>query len=225
VVVFSTHFWKRFTNRGSFFPRVFQNALETLAPLYLPCRKCSTNHWHAMRHWMSRFCFWDLLPTQSRRAKFLKPGGGTTQFSAEMHCQARNQRRTELVSGHLSSHGFAVLLTFLLVSGALLACLWASATRNRSPACELLPTSTTICRAPQHVGRKKVHHFLKRTEDFVGWANVEKLLKKLWDFLYYGMGVGAGWVNELLKEGCYILQRWNKRQVHAESSLIISNPE
>jgi hypothetical protein len=25
--------------------------------------------------------------------------------------------------------------------------------------------------------------------------------------LYHGMGVGAGWVNELLKEGYYILQR------------------
>jgi len=39
----------------------------------------------------------------------------------------------------------------------------------------------------------------------VGCANVEKLLKKLWDFLYHGMGVGASWVNEVLKEGCYIL--------------------
>jgi hypothetical protein len=26
-------------------------------------------------------------------------------------------------------------------------------------------------------------------------------------FLYPGMGVGAGWVNEILKEGYYILQR------------------
>jgi hypothetical protein len=44
-------------------------------------------------------------------------------------------------------------------------------------------------------------------------------------FLYHGMGVGAGWVNELLKEGYYILQRWNARQDHAESSLIISKLE
>jgi hypothetical protein len=44
-------------------------------------------------------------------------------------------------------------------------------------------------------------------------------------FLYHGMGVGAGWVNELLKEGYYILQRGNKRPDHAKSSLIISKPE
>jgi hypothetical protein len=36
------------------------------------------------------------------------------------------------------------------------------------------------------------------------------------------MGVRAGWVNELLKEGYYISQRWNKRPDHAGSSLIIS---
>jgi hypothetical protein len=44
-------------------------------------------------------------------------------------------------------------------------------------------------------------------------------------FLYHGMGVSAGCVNELLKEGYYILQRRNKRQDHIESSLIISKPE
>jgi hypothetical protein len=37
----------------------------------------------------------------------------------------------------------------------------------------LLPTSTTICRAAQHVGRKQFHHLLKSTEDFVGCAIVK----------------------------------------------------
>jgi hypothetical protein len=37
----------------------------------------------------------------------------------------------------------------------------------------LLPTSTTICRAAQYVGRKRFHHLLKSTEDFVGCAIVK----------------------------------------------------
>jgi hypothetical protein len=37
----------------------------------------------------------------------------------------------------------------------------------------LLPTSTTICRAAQHVGRKRFYHLLKSTEDFVGCAIVK----------------------------------------------------
>ncbi len=37
----------------------------------------------------------------------------------------------------------------------------------------LLPTSTTICRAAQHFGRKRFHHPLKSTEDFVGCAIVK----------------------------------------------------
>jgi hypothetical protein len=37
----------------------------------------------------------------------------------------------------------------------------------------LLLTSTTICRAAQHVGRKRFHHLLKSTEEFVGCAIVK----------------------------------------------------
>jgi hypothetical protein len=52
--------------------------------------------------------------------------------------------------------------------------------------------------------------FGQRDPEFLGGPyiyNVEKLPKKLWYFLYHGMGVGAGWVNVLLKEGYFILQR------------------
>ncbi len=45
-----------------------------------------------------------LLHTQSQKGEFLKkPCGRTTQFFIGLHCQARNQRRTELVRGSLAS--------------------------------------------------------------------------------------------------------------------------
>jgi hypothetical protein len=103
--------------------------------VYLPCRKRSTNRRHTMSHWMRGFCFWDLLPTQSRRAKIKKPCGRTTQFSVDLYCQARNQRRTELVKGYLWSRGSQ----YYLLSHSFLELFWLAS--------EIQPRATDQLRA------------------------------------------------------------------------------
>ncbi len=50
--------------------------------------------------WSLFFTF--IADTMSKRAKIKKPCSRTPQFSAELHCQAWNQRRTELVRGYLA---------------------------------------------------------------------------------------------------------------------------
>ncbi len=174
---------------------------------------------------MNRFCFWDLLPTQSRRPKFFKPCGRTTQFSTELHCQARNQRRTELVRGYLSSRGSQ----YYLLSYSFLELSWLASEVRRRATVQLrascfLHQLRSVKLLNMLVGRNSI--ICWRAPKIL-WAALmlRSCSKNFGIFLYHGMGVGAGWVNEMLKEGYYILQRWNKRQVHAESSLIISNPE
>jgi hypothetical protein len=49
-----------------------------------------------------------ILNTKSKRTKIKKPCDRTTQFSTGLHCQARNQRRTELVRGYLAPRLLAV---------------------------------------------------------------------------------------------------------------------
>ncbi len=55
---------------------------------------------------LKNFLFLKLNPdTKSKRAKIKKPCGTTTQFSAGLYCQARNQLRTELVAGWRGEEG------------------------------------------------------------------------------------------------------------------------
>jgi hypothetical protein len=44
-----------------------------------------------------------IADTKSKKAKNLKPCSRTTQFFAGLHCQARNQHRTELMGGGVFS--------------------------------------------------------------------------------------------------------------------------
>jgi len=52
-----------------------------------------------------------IADTKLQRAKFLKPcGRTTTQFSTGLHCQARNQRWTKLVTGYLAPRPLQLLI-------------------------------------------------------------------------------------------------------------------
>jgi hypothetical protein len=71
-----------------------------IEPITSPAEKAVATTGRHLSTKKEKFIF--LLQHKVRKGKNLKPCGRTTQLSAGLHCQARNQRRRELVRGCLA---------------------------------------------------------------------------------------------------------------------------
>jgi hypothetical protein len=141
----SKNIWEGAWNEpvGSFFQCVFENALQTVAPFFQAFSK--TLYKQVRRRTSPLLCEpqYYLLSYTFLQLSWL---ASEIQPHAQQNCVACHREIRSLEEDRI----LRSLLRAIL-----------------------LPTSTTIRRAAQHVGRKRFHHLLKSTEDFVGCAIVK----------------------------------------------------